>query len=354
MGNVRQYVVKDKQIFVGLEDSKKTWKVSVRSEGMEVHFASMPARYPVLREYLGQRFPGCSISVVYEAGFRGFWLHDLLQADGIECIVTPPSRVTQARCYSQKNDTVDARRLATILETKDVQACHVPDRERREDRQISRTLLAYQNDITRTRNRIRKLVDMHGVGEDLPAGDWAERDYQTIRVRPLAPMLDKVRNALFATLDHLKAMAKDLHTELKTLTQKERYSSAVALLSSTPGIGWLTAIRLVLEWGEDWSRFHSAKHIASYSGLVASDYSTGESERKGRITGDSASQVRAWLVQCSWTAIRKDPVLLDKFRRVWRNSGSKKKAIVAVARTLVIRLRALLIHQQPYSIGLVA
>jgi transposase len=167
-------------------------------------------------------------------------------------------------------------------------------------------------------------------------------------------MLAKARDALFATLDHLGSVAKELHAELKELSQKERYAPAVTLLSSAPGVGWRTAIRLVLEWGEDWSRFQSAKHIASYAGLVASEYSTGESERKGRITGDSSPHVRGWLVQCSWSAIRQDPVLQDKFRRVWRNSGSKKKAIVAVARMLVVRLRALLIHQQPYCIGLAA
>jgi hypothetical protein len=52
-------------------------------------------------------------------------------------------------------------------------------------------------------------------------------------------------------------------------------------------------------------------------------------------------------------AIRFDPVLLEKFRRVLRNCGSKKKAIVAVARKLALRLRRLLLSKEMYVIGVV-
>jgi hypothetical protein len=45
------YIVKGKKVFVGLEDSKRTWKLSVRSEDMEVHYTSFEAKYSVLRDY---------------------------------------------------------------------------------------------------------------------------------------------------------------------------------------------------------------------------------------------------------------------------------------------------------------
>ena len=64
--------------------------------------------------------------------------------------------------------------------------------------------------------------------------------------------------------------------------------------------------------------------------------------------------IRATLIENSWAAIRKDPVLLGKFERVWHASGSKKKAIVAVARMLIVRYRACLIAGRPYMIGVAA
>ena len=63
--------------------------------------------------------------------------------------------------------------------------------------------------------------------------------------------------------------------------------------------------------------------------------------------------IRGTLIENSWMAIRKDPVLLSKFTRVWRASGNKKKAIVAVARILIVRLRACVLSGTPYAIGVV-
>ena len=118
-------------------------------------------------------------------------------------------------------------------------------------------------------------------------------------------------------------------------------------------LGWFTAIRLVLEWGEDLSRFQNGKHFASFLGLTMSEHSTGDTQHKGRITGQSPYFVRGWLIQCAWRAYTRDPVLLAKFRRVWSSSGSKKKAIVAVARKMMVRLRMLLLKGEPYCIGIV-
>jgi transposase len=42
---MQDFIVKGKQIFVGLEDSKRTWKLCVRCGGMIVHETSLPADY---------------------------------------------------------------------------------------------------------------------------------------------------------------------------------------------------------------------------------------------------------------------------------------------------------------------
>jgi transposase len=118
--------------------------------------------------------------------------------------------------------------------------------------------------------------------------------------------------------------------------------------SSCVGVGWLSAIRFTLEWG-DMSRFAGGKQLASYTGLTSSEYSTGESVHRGHITHQGNGQVRAWLIQCAWKAIRQDGVLLSKYRRV-KGPGEerKKKAIVAVARKLAVRMRAVELSGQPY------
>lgn len=118
-------------------------------------------------------------------------------------------------------------------------------------------------------------------------------------------------------------------------------------------MGWLSAIRFTLEWGE-MSRFTTRKRFSSFTGLTSSEYSTGDTVRRGRITGQSSERVRAWLIQCAWRAIKLDPVLLLKYKAVYRNSGNnKKKAIVAVARKLAVRMRAMELNEEKYRIGVI-
>jgi len=53
----------------------------------------------------------------------------------------------------------------------------------------------------------------------------------------------------------------------------------------------------------------------------------------------------------AWKAIHGDEVLMEKFERVWRNSGSRNKAIVAVARKLAVRLHRVYCTKEPYAVG---
>lgn len=351
-----EHILKDGEIFVGLEDSKKTWKLCVRSNGMAIHETSMPARYEMLRNYFNNKFPGCQIKVIYEAGFGGFELHDQLVADSWECVVTPPHTVTEEKCQRKKNDTADCRRLAKNLENGDYHVCFVPDKELREDRQISRTYGQVNEDIRRMCNRIRRTLEVHGLDKELPAGAWNSAMYIRVKNRLVEIKLsDSLRfsfEMMFRELESLRQMKKEILLQLKKLANGERYKESTELLMTAPGIGMLTAIRLVLEWG-DISRFGRKEEFASFLGMVPSDYSSGEQERQGHITKQGNRDVRSWLVECSWIAIRKDPVLLDKFRRVLKNCGSKKKAIVAVARKLALRLRRVLLTREPYLVGVV-
>ena len=349
---LQEYVVKGKEVFVGLEDSKRTWKLAVRSEKMIIHQVSMEAKYPVLIGYLRNKFPECTIHLMYEAGFKGFNLYDALAEDGIDCVVIPLHVVTEPKVNRIKTDKRDARRLALVLENHDFKdGCYVPDKERREDRQVSRTLIAVQKDIIRTRNRIRKLLRFHGI--EVPFPDrWGRGEFRALKKLELSEPLRISLDIFLTQLEELWAHQVSLRTALRKLCKKDHKAFTIA--HSLPGIGWFTAIRFVLELGEDLSRFTSGKKIASFVGLTCSEDSTGETIHKGRITGMGPGFIRATLIENSWMAVRKDPVLLAKFTRVWHASGSKKKAIVAVARMLIVRYRTCLMSGTPYVIGVAA
>ncbi len=347
-------ILEGQDIYVGLEDSKKTWRLCVRNNGIVVNETSMPAQYDVLKNYFINKFPHCYITVLYEAGFRGFELYDKLAADNWHCVVTPPHTVTDEKCSRIKNDSIDCRRLAKILETGDYKACHVPDRKVREDRQISRTYEQVKRDIVKVCNRIRRTLEFHGLDESFKSGRWYEKDYKMARERisemNVAVSLRLTFDALFNELEHLWEIKNHLTKELYKLARDEQYAHSVKLLFSVPGIGLLTAIRLVLEWG-DVGRFNRKEEFTKFIGLTPSEHSSGETIRKSSITKQGNRSVRGWIIECAWVAIKYDPVLLNKFNRVMHASGSKKKAIVAVARIMAVRMRSILLTGNPYMVG---
>jgi transposase len=360
MKKIRNDILTGKEVFVGLEDSKKTWKVCVRSGGVVVHRTSMEAEYTVLRNYFRNKYPECKVTVMYEAGFRGFELHDKLVSDSFKCIVTPPHTVTEEKCNKRKNDSIDADRLAKNLENGDYKRCHVPERSLREDRQVSRLYGQLQKDIVRICNRIRRTIEFQGLEHAFPQGVWNRKQYreaeESVQYLKVGESLRFVLQMFFKEMHQLRQYQRDVLKRMRELAKSERYKKAVDLLRSAPGIGPLTSIRLALEWG-DVSRFKRKEEFAAFLGLIPGEYSSGEQDHKGHITKQGNRQVRAWLIECAWVATRMDPVLLEKFNRVGKDSMGvmkyKKKAIVAVARKLAMRLRGILLSGEPYQVGLI-
>jgi transposase len=133
---------------------------------------------------------------------------------------------------------------------------------------------------------------------------------------------------------------------IRELAKTDTYKERIAILCSVPGIGVLSAIELLVEL-QDVSRFRRADHIAAYVGLTPSQYSSGEKVRMGRISRVGKNTMRGILVEAAWMLIRKDVVMRAKYDRIKAHSGSKR-AIVAVARTLLICTRRMLLDGQPY------
>jgi transposase len=129
----------------------------------------------------------------------------------------------------------------------------------------------------------------------------------------------------------------------------KKYLDRIKLFCTAPGIGKFTAIEILVEL-QDISRFESAEEIASYIGLTPSEYSTGEKTRQGRITRCGNTRVGTYLVESTWTLIKKDPVLRAKYLKI-KNTRGGKRATIAIARKLIIIIRRMLLDNVPYRMA---
>ena len=103
----------------------------------------------------------------------------------------------------------------------------------------------------------------------------------------------------------------------------------------------------------DLSRFANERALFSYTGLTPSEYSSGATVRRGRISRQGSSRVRHVLVEIAWRTVPRDPVLQEIFERIAATRG-KQRAIVAIARRLVGRIRACFRQGTMYAVGTAA
>ncbi|NMC42606.1 MAG: IS110 family transposase [candidate division Zixibacteria bacterium] len=110
----------------------------------------------------------------------------------------------------------------------------------------------------------------------------------------------------------------------------------------------MTGMTVLLEVG-DMTRFSQTDQLAAYVGLTPAQYSSGEHVRLGRITRVGKHYLRGLLIEAAWIAVRRDPELQAVYQRTQPRSGSKR-AIVAVARRLLLRCRRVLLDDRPYLV----
>ena len=343
-------LARGRKVHVGIDVHKDSWHVTARTGGEEAFHGRLPGRYPALRK-LFERFPGCTLKVAYEAGPCGFWLYDKLTEDGIETIVVPPSLIPLESGNRVKTDKRDSRKLAQLLESNMLKRVHVLSEEERAHRDVVRTrrqLVEHRSDVAR---QIKSKLLFHGIESPFPRNHrwtqvylrWLKEQVRTHKTLTMS------LGFLIELYEHLTVQIKEITGLVVELTKNEKYARNIALMRSIPGVGVLVAIEILVEL-QDMKRFSSGEKLASYIGLTPAEYSTGQYTRQGRITRCGNKRVRTSLVEGSWVLIYRDPLMRMKYERLKLRKGAKR-AIIAIARHLIIRIRAILLKNEPYVIG---
>jgi transposase len=110
---------------------------------------------------------------------------------------------------------------------------------------------------------------------------------------------------------------------------------AVALLTTIPGVDWKLAVVIVAELGPDMSYFPSEKHAAAWSGLAPGNHESAGKRYSGK-TKPGNQALKTILSQAAWAASRtKNTYLSAQYRQLVRRRG-KKRAIIAVAHSIII------------------
>ena len=109
-------------IYAGIDVHLKSWKVTILNELSEHKTFNQPPRTELLVNYLRRNFPNANYHCAYEAGFSGYWLHEQLKSEGINCLVVHPADIPtkdkERRQKEDKRDKVADRVKNSMLEEK--------------------------------------------------------------------------------------------------------------------------------------------------------------------------------------------------------------------------------------------
>ncbi len=278
----------------------------------------------------------------------------------------------------RKTDVADATWLAELLAHGLVRSSFVPPARIQELRDLTRTRKQLVREMSQHSQRVQKvledanlklgsvLTDVLGLsgramlkaiieGELNPEtlADLAQGNARKKRSQLIEALRGRItahhRNLLklhLGLIDSLKAAMKEVDAAVgKSL---EPIQARAQLLTTMPGISDISASVIVAEIGDDMSRFPSPGHLISWAGLCPRNDESAGKRRSTRLR-KGGTWLKTMLVTCAWTAVRtKNSYLRAQFLRLKSRRGAKK-AIMAVAASMLTASYFMLRDEVPYK-----
>ncbi|MGH7393676.1 MAG: IS110 family transposase [Candidatus Rokuibacteriota bacterium] len=286
--------------YVALDDSKRKIVAGILRPGDTQpelrEIANDPRLIRRLFERLNREGP---VAACYEAGVSGYDLHRQITALGVACAVIAPALTPRRPGQRIKTDRRDAAKLVRLFRAGELTAIHVPDEAEEAVRDLVRCRDDLRRDVLRWRHRVLKLLARHGRAY-LAGQNWSQAHWRWIREQRFdLPPLQRAFEATVFTLEQALARQAELDKELAAVAVTTPYREPVGWLRCFRGIDTLSAIILLAEV-VDFQRFHRPRELMAYLGLVPSEYSSGDTQRRGALTKAGNSHARRVLVEAAW------------------------------------------------------
>jgi transposase len=350
-------------IFVSLELSRSTWLVTSLSPGkgekmsrhsvMASDTAGLLALFAELRRKAevrtGQSYP---IVTIQEAGLEGFWLHRVLQQNDIESHVVDPASIAMPRRKRRaKTDRIDGETLLrTLLAYKrgEPRVCAMvvaPSPEEEDRRRLCRERRTLIGERVTHVNRIKGLLFAQGICDYAPARPDRRKRLEALRTGDGRELPSHLQAQIGRELDRIELLLEQIKAveaaqeALLAAVRKPASQAAtdpVTMLLALKGVG---ANFTAVIWSEAFYRqFTNRRQVAAYAGLAATPWQSGGIRHEQGVSKAGNPRLRTTMIQLAWLWTRHQPqsALTRWFKE--RSSQGRKRAIVALARKLLVAL----------------
>ena len=299
---------------------------------------------------LSQKYP--EALMVMEVGSHSPWISRFLTELNHRVLVANPRKVRAIYQNTRKSDERDARMLAKIARVDE--ALLYPIEHGSEEAQRDLLQIKLRDNLVRQRvdviSAVRFTLKSMGVRLKSPNTNYFARYARKELAGDQANLLALIEPSLLV-IDQMTAQIKGFDKSLEELADS-KYPVTRTLREIT-GVGVITSLALVLTVGDP-ERFEKARDIGAYLGLVPKRDQSGDLDRELRISKAGDKLLRRLLVGAAQYIIGPfgpECDLRSKGLRLIERGGqrAKKKAVVAVARTLAVVMLALWQKNENYE-----
>lgn len=289
----------NRMIWVGLDVHKNSTTVAVfEDDSRDGEVIRLSADLNELRKLFRRLEKRGTVRACYEASAAGFVVQRVLEREGFSCEVIAPSLIPTRPGDRRKNDRRDALQLARLYRSGHLTPVQVPDEDQEAVRALVRTRFAYLLQAKKCKQRIHSQLLRQGHVFRDGKSYWTKKHrvwLAQVRREAQGPTATVLQTEL-ELLEYLETQITSLDAEIARLATQPPYRAVVEGLECLRGVKTLTAMTLATEIG-DIRRFRSPRALMAWVGLVPSEHSSGDRERRGSITKTGNAHLRRVLVE---------------------------------------------------------
>jgi transposase len=308
----------------------------------------------LIHNYVEKNYAEYEVSIAYEVGCFGYKPARDFESFGWDTYVVNPADIPRpSKSKFMKTDKIDAKNISQQLKSGNLKKITIPEPIRESLRALTRQRTALVRDYRRIKSRIKSLLLYNHirVPEGMDSPKWPKRFLEWLAELDMGYVNTNLTMAsMLKQYHYIDLEIKEVSNAMRKYC-KIHHKKDYMLLRSVPGIAGITASYILSELG-DLRRFPSFKRLASYVGFIPRIHQSGEGMYTGGSTPRANRHVRNMIVEASWQAIRKDPVMQNYYRS---HKGKNAKAVIfKVGRKLLSKIHGVIRSEIPYSVGVIS